>query len=231
MANFNTHVSVAAVASLAAAGFVAKAQLISFDQVLWLTLLGTVGGLLPDIDAHNSRPTRLLFNLLAVLGAFVAVQVMQGRHESYWVLAAAAVAYLFVRYGVFEIFNRFTEHRGVFHSLLAAVFFALAATCISDYFLHWDAVLAWLNGLIIAFGFVVHLLLDEIHSVDLTNRRMKKSFGTALKVYHYQNIPVSLLLLAATLTLAWFAPKTDRLQKTLATLNWTTIQALPSSGT
>jgi hypothetical protein len=30
-------------------------------------------------------------------------------------------------------------------------------------------------------GFMIHLLLDEIYSVDLVRMRLKKSFGTAFK--------------------------------------------------
>lgn len=45
------------------------------------------------------------------------------------------------------------------------------------------------------FGFVIHLLLDELSSVDLLNRRIKRSFGSALKI-------ISLKYWRATLALA-----------------------------
>ncbi|MDD2722594.1 MAG: metal-dependent hydrolase [Methylovulum sp.] len=224
MANFKTHVSVAALASLAAAGVAVKMQLISYDQTLWLVFLGMVGGLLPDIDAGNSRPVRLLFNVLALLAVSATAELLQHRHDSYWVLSGAAVAYVTVRYGLFALFNHFTEHRGVFHSLLAAVFFALLASCISYYFLHWTVMQAWLNGLFIAFGFIVHLLLDELYSVDLKNKRMKKSFGTALKLCHYQNLTASLSLLALTMVLAWFAPSTLPVRQAIGLLHWHVIK-------
>jgi len=220
MANFKTHVSVAALASLAVAGVAVKIQLISYDQILWLSFLGIVGGMLPDIDAGNSRPVRLLFNVLALLAVSATAELLQHRYGAYWVLGGAAAAYFTVRYGLFTLFDHFTEHRGVFHSLLAAVFFALLASCISYHFLHWPVLQAWLNGFFIVFGFIVHLLLDELFSVDLKNKRLKKSFGTALKLYHYQNLPASLSLLMLTMVLAWFAPAVLPIRQVIGLLHW-----------
>lgn len=224
MANFKTHVAVAAVASVAASAVAAYVQLISGDQTLWLALLGIIGGMLPDIDASNSRPVRLLFTVLGFLSVIVTAHSLQDHYASHWVLSAATLAYPLTRYGLFSLFNRFTEHRGVFHSLLAAVFFALLATSVTHYFLHWSVLQAWLNGVFIAFGFIVHLLLDELYSVDLTNKRMKKSFGTALKLFHYKNLPASLLLLTATLALVWIAPSTRPLRQALDLLHWQVIK-------
>jgi len=69
---------------------------------------------------------------------------------------------------------------------------------------------SWLSGLFIGFGFIVHLLLDEIYSVDLSNKRMKKSFGTALKLYSYKNMTTTALMAGCTLALAWITPQPNR---------------------
>jgi hypothetical protein len=206
MANFNTHVSVALASSTVVAALAVVFQWISFNQTLGLIALGTIGGMLPDIDASNSRPTRLLFHALAILSALVAVRVLNQHLVAYQVLAAAGAAYVITRYGIFRLFNRLTTHRGVFHSILAVVFFALLTTVISFYGAHSSVLQSWLNGIFIALGYLVHLLLDECYSVDLTNRRIKKSFGTALKLYHYKNITVSLLMLLCTLALCGIVP-------------------------
>ena len=135
-------------------------------------------------------------------------------------LMIVAGAYLFIRYVVFALFNRLTVHRGVFHSLLAAVFFALLMKCISYHFLHWSVLHAWLNGLFIALGFIVHLLLDELYSVDLSNARMKNSFGTALKVFSHSNMNASALLAILTLLLYWMAPSPMPLVKVWKGAQW-----------
>ncbi len=101
---------------------------------------------------------------------------------------------------------RFTVHRGIFHSVLALVFFSLLMVCVSDYAFRQNPIYAWLNGFFLGFGFLVHLLLDEIYSVDLSNRRIKKSFGTALKLINYKNLPSSALMMLLTIFFYWATP-------------------------
>jgi hypothetical protein len=215
MANFKTHLVIASGASTGAAFMAVNMQLVSAVDTLWLIFLGAVGGMLPDIDASNSRPVRLLFSVLALMGVAGVMHIFNGKYTSYQLLIAAGVTYPVIRYGIFALFNRLTIHRGVFHSLLAALFFTLLMTCISYYFIHLKVIQAWLNGLFIAIGFIVHLFLDELYSVDLLNSRMKKSFGTAMKVISYNNIPASVLMMLCTAFLYWAAPSPLPLIKAL----------------
>ena len=183
MANFNTHLFVASVAGTGTALVAANVHLISNGDMPWLIFLAILGGLLPDIDASNSRPVKLLFNTLALMSVAAVLHSSKNHYAPYPLVLITAGTYLFIRYGMFALFNALTVHRGVFHSVLAALFFALLMTCISYHYLHWDILHAWLNGGFIALGFIVHLLLDELYSVDLSNARMKNSFGTALKLF------------------------------------------------
>lgn len=215
MANFNTHLIIASAASAGAALVAVGVHLITTTDALWFIFLGAVGGMLPDIDSNNSRPVKLLFNVLALMCVVAMLHIFKDSFVPYRLLLLAVVTYLIVRYGVFALFNSLTVHRGVFHSLLAAVFFAFLMTCVSYYFLHSSILLAWLNGVFIAFGFVVHLLLDEIYSVDLSNTRMKKSFGTALKLFNYDNITVSVLMTLCTIALYLMTPSLTPLGKVL----------------
>jgi len=220
MANFNTHLSIATAASMGAALIAVNVHLIASGDMPWLIFLGALGGLLPDIDASNSRPVKLLFNVLALMGIAGALQVFKNNYGPYPLLLMVAGTYLFIRFVVFALFNRLTVHRGVFHSLLAAMFFALLMTCISYHFLHWNVLLAWLNGLFIALGFIVHLLLDELCSVDLSNARMKNSFGTALKLFSHSNMNASALLAILTILLYWMAPSPMPVVKVWKEAHW-----------
>ena len=220
MANFNTHISIATAASMGAALVAANIHLIATADMPWLVFLGTLGGLLPDIDASNSRPVKLLFNVLALMGVAAALHAFKDGYAPYPLLLIVAGTYLFIRYVMFALFNALTVHRGVFHSVLAALFFALLMTCISYHFLHWDVLHAWLNGIFIAVGFIVHLLLDELYSVDLSNSRMKNSFGTALKLFSYNNMTASALLTICTMMLYWMAPSPVPLVKVWKGTQW-----------
>ncbi|MDP1665646.1 MAG: metal-dependent hydrolase [Methylobacter sp.] len=220
MANFNTHLGIASAAGIGAALVAADAHLIVKADIPWLVFLSILGGMLPDIDAHNSRPVKLLFNVLALMGVAAVLQAFKNSYAPYLLLLIAAGTYLFIRYVMFALFNRLTVHRGVFHSALATLFFSLLMTCISYHFLHWDILHAWLNGIFIALGFIVHLLLDELYSTDLSNLRMKKSFGTALKLFNYNNMTASALMAICTIMLYSIAPSPTPLIKVWKGTQW-----------
>ncbi len=61
-------------------------------------------------------------------------------------------------------------------------------------------------GLFVFLGFVIHLLLDEIYSVDFTGARIKKSFGTALKLFERRSPSSSVLMAGALVALVMVAP-------------------------
>jgi len=150
------------------------------------------------------------------MGAAAALLVFKNSYTLHLLLPIAAGTYLFIRYGMFALFNQLTVHRGVFHSVLAALFFLLLMTCISYHFLHWNIFHAWLNGIFIALGFIVHLLLDELYSTDLANLRMKNSFGTALKLFNYESMTASALMAICTIMLYSVAPSPGPLVKALS---------------
>ena len=57
------------------------------------------------------------------------------------------------------------------------------------------------------FGFLVHLTLDELYSVDLEGApRVNQSFGTALEFWDYSNWTTSLLMLGATIIMFVMTP-------------------------
>ncbi len=206
MANFNVHVSIAASASGIVAVLGVNLQLMDFSHAPWLVFLGIVGGMLPDIDAVNSKPVRLLFNVLALLSATAVLSALKTYAQSYQLFALAAGIYWLTRYLVLASIARFTVHRGIFHSILALLFFSLTMVCLSHYVFEQTLIYAWLNGFFLGFGFLVHLLLDEMYSVDLSNRRIKKSFGTALKLFNYKNLPSSALMMLLTIFLYLASP-------------------------
>jgi hypothetical protein len=182
MANFKTHLFAASGISGIAALACMKAGAAPYAETPALLGLGTLGGLLPDIDSDHSVPVRIGFNLLALALAFLVMFQFAGR---YTVLELALVwvgVFLAVRYLVLELFNACTSHRGIFHSLLAAAFFSLCTVSLSTHLFGQSHAIAWLQGAFVGLGYLVHLLLDELFSVDLLNQRLKLSFGSALKI-------------------------------------------------
>ncbi len=206
MANFKTHFFVASVASAVASVTVLAAGLASLRQALTYFAIGLIGGVLPDIDADNSAPVRLLFNGLALGLAFISVSYLVDQLSIAELVLVWGATYLAIRYLAFAVFTRFTVHRGVFHSILAAVFFAGLTASVASHGFGSQAQIAWLSGCFLFMGYLVHLILDEVYSVDLLNRRVKRSFGSALKIVSLQRVWPSFALAAATCAVLMTTP-------------------------
>lgn len=180
MADFKTHLMGAAAVSGLAATLVVMSGQHSQPAVIGYFILGVIGGLLPDIDSPTSIPIRMAFAMLSVVAGFV-VAFTFGKHYSLLELLMLWVGcFLIIRYGLLNLFTRLTTHRGLIHSIPAGVGFGLATTVLVFHGFGGSAMNAWLCGLFITLGFIVHLLLDEWYSVNLYGKKLlKKSFGTA----------------------------------------------------
>lgn len=210
MANFRVHLLGAAIPSALAAGLAFAGGLVTPAVAGACFGLGVLGGLLPDIDADNSVPTRIIFGALA--GAAAATVVLALRHDTApgLVALAAIAAFFAVRVGLRGFTAWLCVHRGLVHSLpFAALVGALvvhAAACM----FHLSATPAWSTGVFLTGGFLIHLALDEMFSVDLLGARMKKSFGTALKLGSRRQLIGTLALYAGVVALLTVAPPADR---------------------
>ena len=122
-----------------------------------------------------------------------------------WVWAACALVFLLVQFGVRQIFARFTVHRGIFHSLLAGFLFMFIAAA-GAAALGASGTTSWFLALFLGFGYCIHLLLDEIFSVDFMNITIKRSFGTAFKLFDYRNMATSALMAIAVIALFFLTP-------------------------
>jgi hypothetical protein len=195
MANFKTHITTAAIGSGLLSTLCLGAGMIQAEQLILFSVLGTLGGILPDIDLDHAAPTKLLFTALGLLTAFFMLNKQAPFYSiiELWVLAG--FSYALVRYTAWQWFNDLTQHRGIFHSLASALFFWFLTTALSHHVFNLGALAAWLAGAFVAYGFLIHLILDEIYSVDFINKRLKRSFGTALKPIDFKNLRTSAVML------------------------------------
>lgn len=209
MANFNTHLNVAFMASGVASLTVYKAGLIDDSGFLMCVMLGTVGGLLPDLDSDNSTPIKLGFNLISFVFAFALVMHWRSELSLLSLMVLWLAGYAFMRYVVFYIFTNLTVHRGVIHSVPYMMILGLGLTCLSYYVLQASLSASWFYGLFLFTGAMVHLLLDELYSVNLSNMKMKRSSGTAMKFYQHKDKWWYLLLYVILALLLYIAPPFD----------------------
>ncbi len=180
MAGFSTHVTVSTTLGVAygAVGYTQGMPLVTC--AVGAGLCG-VAGMLPDLDGDTGVPVRETLALAAAVVPALLVETFQGWGLSGESMALALVAvYLLMRFGVGGIFKRTTRHRGMWHSIPAALNVGLLVFLIcSPQALEVRCFKAGAAVL----GFLSHLLLDEIWCVDVLRFRFKRSCGTAMKLW------------------------------------------------
>jgi hypothetical protein len=168
-------------------------------------LCGAVGSIIPDVDSDNATALDIVFLILSILSIYTLLNNFAYSRSGIEIIAIVIAGFslcFFLR----MLFERLSVHRGAFHSLLAAAFFGLA-TCVFTYNINQvTPLVAWLSGSFMALGALVHLLLDEIYSVDFMNVRVKRSFGTALKLISFKHWKASLALIIPSIALWWYSP-------------------------
>ncbi len=89
---------------------------------------------------------------------------------------------MLIRFGMAALLKRYTVHRGMFHSLPAAVIFGEIAFLLAS---GDDVRLRAYKAGAVVLGYLSHLLLDELYSIQWSHGRLrlKNSFGTALKLF------------------------------------------------
>jgi hypothetical protein len=169
--------------------------------------LCAMAGMLPDVDSDTSRSFKECIFLAAGLSAVLIVHRLREypKLPDDIPILCGAVAFLLVRFVGGYLIRRATSHRGMFHSIPAAFFsgqiiFFLATGTVSERFV---------KGFALTAGYLSHLILDEICSIDSTGKtlRLKKSFGTALKLYSNKHVIASGLLYLCVASLAFTAIK------------------------
>jgi membrane-bound metal-dependent hydrolase YbcI (DUF457 family) len=144
--------------------------------------LTTLGGLLPDLDSDNGVPVRELFGAAAtVIPLFMVHRLREKGYDGERLLALLGLTYVLIRYVLSVAFKHLTVHRGMFHSIPALLISGLAA-----YLLYGSPdqqLRLYLAGAVML-GFLSHLVLDEVYSVDFmgTRVRFNKYSGSALKL-------------------------------------------------
>lgn len=228
MADFKTHITAACAASGIAATCLLAAGAARPDQVLLYFILGSIGGVLPDIDADNSTALKVTFDVLSFVIAFVVMFGQRWGHSVLELVLIWLAVFLAVKYLIFSFFIRMTVHRGIIHSIPAGITFGLMAVILLDQVRGVSAGYAWMGGFFLFLGFFIHLLLDELYSVNVFRMGLKGSFGTALKLLSFKDMKSTLVLYAAMIALFFLAPPPGGfLRILLSRSTYTGIRLLP----
>lgn len=183
MAGFRMHVTTSTVLGCGYAGIGHAAYGVPLDSAVVGGAMCGFAGMLPDLDSDYGVPLRETMAFTAAIVPMLLVGRFQSLALSHDEMVLAAVSlYLVVRFGITNMIRKYTVHRGMFHSIPAALIFTGLA------FLLTGAapleIRCFKAGGVLA-GFMSHLILDEIYAVEWQGGqwRFKKSFGTALKFW------------------------------------------------
>jgi len=145
-----------------------------------------IGSFLPDLDSDSGLPVRMLFITLGLIASFLTGYYILFNVEENLLNAAlvSITAFIIVNFVLKRLFMKYTNHRGIFHSLVAVAILVLSinSVLLSLNLMLFDSIII---SSAIGIGYLSHLVLDEMNSiVNLSGIPFipKKSLGTALKI-------------------------------------------------
>lgn len=181
MAGFRMHITVSGALGITYGGLAIKPLGYDPETAVLAAALTTVGGMLPDLDSDSGVPVREMFGLAsAVVPVMLIPWLVQFGLTSEGVLAAMLFSYVLIRYVIAKLFKRLSVHRGMYHSIPAMLIAGLVVY-LGYHTPNRNMRVLFAVGTMV--GFLSHLVLDEIYSVNFqgVKIKLKASAGSAVK--------------------------------------------------
>jgi membrane-bound metal-dependent hydrolase YbcI (DUF457 family) len=182
MAGFHTHITVSTLVGIGYASVGASLFHLPLSTCAIAGGLCSISGIMPDLDSDHAVPARETLSFLAAVAPMLLFYRFQFEGlATEHILLFGAPLYLLIRFGFGEML-KVSVHRGMFHSIPAAIIAGLIAYELCDTGVSFGRSFKAIGATI---GYLVHLILDEIWAVEMTagRLRLKKSFGTAMKLF------------------------------------------------
>lgn len=187
MASFRSHISLGIASGvLAAIGLISIVASDASSFLIAVFVAAVLGSVLPDVDSDSGIPFHVSFASFSVVAAsLVGSSVYQESPENlYRVVLWAGGAFLFVYVFLGTLFKKFTRHRGMAHSLPAALLAGLITFFLAVRYSFSESE-AFILMLAMMAGYIGHLILDELYAAvnfHGTPFIPNKALGSALKL-------------------------------------------------
>jgi membrane-bound metal-dependent hydrolase YbcI (DUF457 family) len=216
MASFRTHISFGI--ALGVLGGIALGSFAlapgEWSLYILIALSVVVGAISPDIDSDSGVPFHITFASLSLVAAgLVAIATYRAAPTNYVILVGYPFLAIVTVWGVFgAIFKKFTRHRGMVHSIPAALFAGLVLFSFARIggFADWDS---FLLGAAFSVGYILHLVLDEVCSAVNFHGTLfipNKALGSALKLFSQNRLITVLTYLACGVLIVQNYPALSR---------------------
>jgi len=222
MASFEQHLSISIIASGITLIPLASSGVVSTPQLFGLLGIGLIGGIIPDIDADNSKPIQIAFKIFSITFSLFILLFLDDHFSFLQLLFGWILSSLFFYFIIFKTFTTITTHRGIFHSIPMGIFLAQITTIILYNIINVNITFATLGGFFLLFGFIIHLILDELVSLNLLGISTKRSLGSALKLYDKKNIIGSIILYFLIIIQTLYIPFDTKILKNIITILYNT---------
>lgn len=183
MAGFKTHIGTSTVLGIAYGSAAYVWYGVPVPTCLLAGGLCSVSGMLPDLDSGPGVPLRESVAFAAAVVPMLLIHRLQEMNMSpEMMVVIGAGVYLAIRFGLGRLLKSYTVHRGMFHSLPAAAIAGELGFLLAS---NHDVRLRMFKASAVVLGFMSHLILDEIWSIEFKYGvpTFKKSFGTAIKLF------------------------------------------------
>ncbi len=186
MASFRSHISLGIASGILGTFGLVSLALTDAPSFLSVVMVAVVlGSVLPDMDSDSGIPFHVSFGSFALVAAVLTM--ISAYHETphdnirvgLWAVGTFAFVYIIIG----ALFKRFTRHRGMAHSLPAALLSGLVAFFLAVHFSFPD-MQAFILGIAMMIGYIGHLTLDELYAAvnfHGTPFIPNKALGSALK--------------------------------------------------
>ena len=205
MAGFKTHLTGGIVSGTGMVAFSFFLFPLNIIQTCSVFIMGTLGGILPDLDSDTGKPLALLFGILSVLIPTFLLLKMDGftKITPEFLVCYFVGGYVIINYLVCGLIKKITVHRGIMHSIPFSI---LSGEIGYLFFIPSGENIALMVGISVFAGCIVHLLLDEFNSFSFKLGFIpvvKNSFGTAFKLKS-NNLLVTLFIYCLIIALLFF---------------------------
>lgn len=186
MPGYNTHITWSATVGVGLA-CVAKFFLgVSLPQAVFGGALCTLGGVLPDIDSDQSRAyQRSITTISGTCALLLASRLRDFNLESEGVVTICATVYFSIVYIIGKVIEKLTVHRGMCHSVPFAIITGEIIFILSS----GNTNIRLFKASAIILGVLIHLILDEIFSVDIgrNTKTYSDKYNSDEKMSGYKN--------------------------------------------
>ena len=178
MASYSKHIGIGSLTGITFGFICYWTYGINLIQAIAVATVAEIGSILPDIDSDTSRPRQIVLGILGItIPTILACNYIKSNSLEN-TFCIVLFSYLIIQHVLPPIFAKYTSHRGLYHSIPMGILFS-----------EWIYLLFFESGRKVALiyagacfaGYLSHLILDELFSINLNEFNVKRSFGTALK--------------------------------------------------